>query len=79
VKHLRLLNVIIPRFLQRLRESSDVTYTAREDAARLMKLIEDCQTRRHEFRVPLPTWEVDVLVQDLRQHLFWCDSRAVSA
>ena len=72
VKHLRLLNVIIPRFLLRLRESSDVPYTAREDAARLMKLIEDCQTRRHEFRVPLPDWDVDALVHELRQHLVWC-------
>lgn len=69
IKHLAILARVIPRFLEKLRAIPVVEYDGKEDAARLLRQIEDCEAGRHPFRVPLSEDEVARLCDALRGHL----------
>jgi hypothetical protein len=69
VKHLAILSRVIPRFLEKLRSSPVAEYDGKEDVARLLRQIEDCEAGRHPFKVPLPVEEIAALSDSLRGHL----------
>ncbi len=69
VKHLAILACFIPRFLAKLRSTPVAEYDGKEDASRLLRQIETCQTGQHPFRVPLSAGETDILCEALRRHL----------
>lgn len=69
IKHLRILARVIPRFLEKVRVTALPEYDAREDAQRLLTLLEDCLAGRSEFRIPLDEAETAGLLVALRLHL----------
>jgi hypothetical protein len=69
VKHLAILACVIPRFLAKLRSTPVAEYDGKEDASRLLRQIEACQTGQHPFRVPLSAGEIDTVCEALRRHL----------
>lgn len=69
IKHLAILARVIPEFLGKLRAAPAPGYDAKEDAARLLRQIEDSEAGRHPFRVALPADEIAGLRDALRRHL----------
>ena len=69
IMHLRILARVIPRFLERIRATALPEYNANEDAQRLMKQLEACESGTHDFRVPLSPEETAELIGELRNHL----------
>ncbi len=69
VKHLKILTRVIPRFLEKVRITALPEYDAREDAQRLLTLLESCLAGRESLRIPLPEAELASLLTALRLHL----------
>lgn len=69
VKHLAILARLIPRFLEKVRVTALPEYDAREDAQRLLALLERCITGHEPLRIPLPETELAGLLAALRLHL----------
>jgi hypothetical protein len=69
ITHLRILARVIPRFLARIRAAAMPDYDAKEDAARLLKQIEACQSGLHPFEIPLGIVHLSSLMSALRSHL----------
>jgi hypothetical protein len=71
VKHLAILARVIPRFLAKLRAVVVPEYDGKEDAERLLKKIEACESGQDVFKIPLVTAEKARLIEALREHLAW--------
>ena len=69
IMHLRILARVIPRFLEKIRVTALPEYNANEDAQRLLKQLEACESGEHDFRVPLSPEEMSELICELRNHL----------
>lgn len=69
VKHLAILARVIPRFLAKLRSVVVPEYDGKEDASRLLRKIEACESGRDVFQIPLPVEEKARLSEALRTHL----------
>jgi hypothetical protein len=71
VKHLAILARVIPRFLAKLRAVVVPEYDGKEDAERLLKKIEACESGLDVFKIPLATAEKARLIEALSEHLAW--------
>ncbi|MFN0079315.1 MAG: hypothetical protein ACKVY0_22860 [Prosthecobacter sp.] len=69
VKHLLILARVIPRFLEKVRVTALPEYDAREDAQRLLALLERCIAGHEPLRIPLPEADLAGLLAALRLHL----------
>ena len=69
IKHLAILARIIPRFLDKVRVTKHPEYDAKEDAARLLGIINDCAAQTIPFSIPLPVKDIECLRAALHEHL----------
>lgn len=69
IKHLAILARLIPRFLEKIRATTDVEYDAREDVTRLLRQIDEGKAGRHPFKLLLSEDDIANLCDALRQHL----------
>lgn len=69
IKHLAILARVIPRFLDKVRVTALPEYDAREDAQRLLDLLDDCIAQRQPLKIPLPAQDQQALLNALHLHL----------